>query len=100
MENSTDLLKKEMDHALGIITHCESSIRVKYVFKLRKELYDKIGSLEMCENRKSYFEHQTLNALSIEELIILVKAMNQKQEKEQVFLTGSLKWISFSPISA
>lgn len=70
---------KEINISLISIKQAEPSIQKRIVAKLRTELLTKIDSLKMNEERKSYFMHQVANTHEIEEIISLVREINQKQ---------------------
>jgi acetylornithine/succinyldiaminopimelate/putrescine aminotransferase/predicted amino acid dehydrogenase len=72
-------IEKEMNLALITIERTEENFKPRLLKKLRTELSEKISSLSMGEERKSYFLHQLSNVHEFCELISLVREINQKQ---------------------
>jgi acetylornithine/succinyldiaminopimelate/putrescine aminotransferase/predicted amino acid dehydrogenase len=72
-------IEKEMNLALISIDRTEESFRSVLLKKLRVELSQKISSLSMGEERKSYFLHQLSNVHELSELVSLVREINKKQ---------------------
>lgn len=72
-------LEKEINSALIKIKRTEETLRVKLIRNLRSDLAEKIATLNMSEERKSYFLHQINNTHEIEEIIELVREINKKQ---------------------
>lgn len=72
-------LEKEINSALIKIKRTEEVLRTKLIKNLRSDLSEKISTLNMSEERKSYFLHQMNNAHEIEEIIELVREINKKQ---------------------
>lgn len=72
-------IEKEMNQALLKVKRSEESFRIKIIRTLRSELSEKIPTLSMNEERKSYFLHQINNTHEIEELISLIRDINKLQ---------------------
>ncbi len=72
-------IEKEMNLALMTIERTEETFKPLLLKRLRTELSEKISSLSMGEERKSYFLHQLLNVHEFYDLISLVREINQKQ---------------------
>ncbi len=72
-------VQKEMNLALIRIKSGDEASQAKTTLKLRLELTKSITSLKMSEERKSYFLHQLGNTLTIDELINLIREINEKQ---------------------
>jgi acetylornithine/succinyldiaminopimelate/putrescine aminotransferase/predicted amino acid dehydrogenase len=72
-------IEKEMNLALIKIDRTNESFRPQLIKKLRVELLQKIDSLSMNEERKSYFLHQLSHVHDIHELVSLVREINKKQ---------------------
>ncbi len=72
-------IEKEMNLALIKYKRAEKLLQEKILKNLRIELSEKIISLRMNEERKSFFLHQIANIHEIEELISLTREVNQRQ---------------------
>ena len=72
-------IEKEMNLALIKFKRSENKIQEKILKNLRIDLSEKISSLRMNEERKSFFLHQIANVHEIEELISLTREINQRQ---------------------
>lgn len=72
-------IEKEINQALITINRTDESLKNKLVHNLRTGLADKIDTLSMNEERKSYFLHQIAHSHGINELISLVREINKKQ---------------------
>jgi acetylornithine/succinyldiaminopimelate/putrescine aminotransferase/predicted amino acid dehydrogenase len=72
-------IEKEMNLVLIKVKRSEKSFRSKWIRSLRSDLLETISLLSMNEERKSFFLHQLSNTHEIEELISLIRAINQAQ---------------------
>lgn len=72
-------LEKEMNQALIKVKRSDETFRIKIVRSLRSELSEKIPTLAMSEERKSYFLHQIANVHEIEDLVTLIRDINKLQ---------------------
>lgn len=72
-------LEKEMNQAVIKIKRSDEAFRLKTIRTLRSELLEKVPSLQMHEERKSYFLHQIANCHEIDELVSLIREVNKLQ---------------------
>lgn len=72
-------IEKEINLALITIDRTEESFKPLIFKRLRTELSQKIPSLSMNEERKSYFLHQLSNVHDFNDLVSLVREINKKQ---------------------
>ncbi len=72
-------IEKEMNLALMTFERTEETFKPLLLKRLRNELSQKISSLSIGEERKSYFLHQLLNVHEFYDLISLVREINKKQ---------------------
>ncbi len=72
-------IEKEMNLALIKIDRTNENFKPQLIKKLRLELIERISSLSMNEERKSYLLHQLSHVHDIHELVSLVRDINQKQ---------------------
>ena len=81
-----------------ILEGMELVFRPKFFKRLRQELMETIPTLNMHEDRQSYYLHQVGQTHDFEDLFSLVKEMNHKQfplQKDLVTLEN-FKWVSAS----
>ncbi len=72
-------IEKEINLALMTINRTDELLKNKLVHNLRSSLIEKISSLNMNDERKSYFLHQVAHSHGINELTSLVREINKKQ---------------------
>lgn len=76
-------IEKENNQALIAAKRSNVTFQKKYLLNLRSSLLEKIDSLNMSEERKSYFLHQIANVHSMEELVELIREINKLQIEER-----------------
>lgn len=75
-------IEKEINQAHIILNRMDDSFKQRQIINLRKSLMEKIPSLKMKEERKSFYLHQLANVHSLEELVSLIREVNRLQLSE------------------
>lgn len=73
-------IEKEINQAVAQFKQMEPNFQTVKLMQLRKQIQDQIDALNMSSERKSFLFHQILNTQTIEDLVSLLREINQKQE--------------------
>ena len=72
-------LDEEMELAVLKIKLSEEVLQRKFLYKLKTEITQRLDSVAMPNERRSYFLHQLANAPDIDELVALIQNINNLQ---------------------
>ena len=77
--------EKEINLAILALKKLDDKFQTRILKTLRLELMEKIDSLSMNKERKSYLLHQLANVLEIEDLASLLREINSNQLNQKPF---------------